>query len=90
MHHATKYCNCTVRQGTACIHSSPDPSLFVEVGLACKTKYNAGGGKSTSIVLAILQHKAFIYPSSKQTFNTKILAFLWLGLGMRLVDNKIK
>ena len=44
------------------------PFLFVEVGLACKTKYNARACKSTSIVLlktCDFQHKAFIYPSSK-------------------------
>ena len=42
MCHMTKYCNviglhCTVRQDMACIHSSPDPSLLAEVGLACET-----------------------------------------------------
>ena len=34
MCHVTKYCNvnvlhCTVRRDTACVHSSPDPSLLL-------------------------------------------------------------
>ena len=49
--------------------------LFAEVGLACETKYNGEASKSTSIVLL-------------KTFVTRLL-LCWLGLGTRLVDNKI-
>ena len=43
-------CDCTTLYSVAghgCIRSSPDHSLFAEVGLACETKYNAGASKST-------------------------------------------
>ena len=88
---------------TACIRSSPDPSLFVEVGLACETKDTAGAGasKSTSIVLQktcdLFNTKhLFILYLKLQSFSTRILAFVtrpllgWLGLGTRLVDTKVK
>ena len=86
----------------ACIRSSPEPSCFVEVGLPCETKCNTGASKSTSVVLlklTILQHKAlFTLHLKLQYFSASVLAFVtrlfhcWfgMGLGMRLVDNKIK
>ena len=47
MRHVTKYCNvmvphCTVRRDTACIRSSPDPSLLFRkwVGHCCREILN--------------------------------------------------
>ena len=70
--------------------------LFAEVGLACETKYNAGRSKCTSTVRFFNAKYLFILHLNLQSFSMKILAFVtrpllcWLGLGMRLVDNKIK
>ena len=81
MCYVTKYCNvivlhCTVRQDTACIRSSTDPSLFV--GLACETKYNAGASESTSIVLLkILMCDSLTQHIRKQFWLARQLQFCW-------------
>ena len=81
MRHVTNYCNvivpyCTVWQDMVGIRSSPDPSFFAEVGLACETTVLANPTTCLlyeKLMMSVVFRAFFISCKLAHVYEVKIL-----------------